>query len=175
MIAGAVKQPITEPTTVSETCLAEKTERLIVILAHDNIDLMQVKRTACIIQNGTDSSGAEPLPSGSLLDDDSKFCTLVLRIEIHEVNHADSLSLGIGNDKSQLAVSIDVCLLSGNVIVQSIARVWHIGMADAPDSAVVLNGIEVVKVLGFQCTKMNSRCCHFRISSVVIIMFSFGR
>ncbi len=51
------------------------------------------------------------------------------------------------NHQAQLAVGIDVATGIGNVVMQHITGVWHIGCTHAPQHVVILYAVEQFKVL----------------------------
>ena len=77
----------------------------------------------------------------------------MLGFEAHKVAESDGLAVFVLDDEPHLTVGIDVVARGGDIVVQGVTRIGHVGCTHIPQAGVVLYAIEQVKVLGLNGTQ----------------------
>ena len=146
----AVEKPVSQFRLHLITCFSEQINSRLVVCSHYGIKLVQMYYPQGIVGQQCECCQRIALATIVTHHDDSRLRALVLRVETHQVADAHRLSRAyIFYYQSYLPVSKDVVRRCGDIIVQRIARVRHVGRSHIPQTTIILQLIEQVEVLRF--------------------------
>ena len=163
----AIEKPIAQSCLACKTRFTEQFECRIVVGSHHRIELVQMQNGKGITRQLAEGGLSISLLTIGFHDDDASLSTQVLWVETHDVADTYSLVVGILNNQSHLAVSIDVVAGRSDIVVQGIARIGYVGGSDIPQPDVVLNAVEQVEVFGLYGPQ--GYFFHFVIVNVIVI------
>ena len=118
------------------------------------IDLMQLQHLKHILLDESDGLGGVVHLAVLGVNQDADAGTPVERVEVENVNDADSLPLvQLFNHQSKLLAGINVLRCTCNVLFQCELRKWCQRVADGPDGGVVFPAIEQIHIVGLECAQ----------------------
>ena len=126
VIVLAVEEPVRDADGGDVVLLAEKAERGFVALVDTDVELMEMEDAAGIVVDLFKRGHRITLPAEVVKDDETEFGTAVGRVEVDEVNNADSLSLFIINHHPHLTVGVDIIGDMSYIIVEHITGIGHV-------------------------------------------------
>ena len=83
-----------------------------------------------VVEGDREGGCGKSFSSASGVDHDSYLCSQVARVEVYQVQEAYRSALLILYHQSDLPVDVYIGRGVGNVIVQGVTRIRHIGIAD---------------------------------------------
>ena len=150
MVAMAIKKPFLQCIMHAKTCFSEQGDSGLIVGVHYGIELVQMNHALGIVAQCFYGSNGISLATMCVQDDDTHLSALVLGREMHQIDDTRRFALIILRHQPHLAVSIDVVTAVGDIIVQRITAVGHIGGPHQPQTLVVLYLIQQIEVFGFQ-------------------------
>ena len=127
-----IEKPIAQLCFVREARFPEEFECWFVVSCHHCIQLMKMQDRKCIMSQLIEGSLSIPPSTIGLHDDNTRLSPQMLRFEAYNIADSHSLVVVTLDNQPHLAVSIDIVAGSGNIVVQRIAGIWHVGGTDMP-------------------------------------------
>ena len=152
MVPVTITEPLWYAGGDDEACLLEEAERRFVAHIDIGVELVQVEYAVSVFAQLEECSSSVTLTSAGLDDDDSDLGAAIGGIEVNDVGNTHGLPLHIVDHHAHLTVGIDVGRGVGNIVVEQVAGLGHVGSADVPKRGIILNAVEQVKVFGLNCS-----------------------